>query len=375
MKKCLPIFLMLAIFTCGASIAQTVSLQERLSESRPRCYDVTENANNVLPDLYKQSQFDSIAFVANYIEKICPLSTESFYLKLLLAIQNRSFNEREHFDTLSIINLRTCADQSNNTSKYYNRGYGSPAPFYRFIQKWATDLLQNNSLATNEIMILQVLAGQIQDPDGYLVKHSSDYPYLSSLLKAKNKKIIKDNRALLALTTGAWIPMGDLQVLGVHPTIGGLLGYHNHANEFDLNVAAKFMKSPNLYKIYRQDSVYQTDYFSGIYAGLDYTRYLVQRSNFEMGILGGVGYDGFNIADDGDDDEEKNQHLKPLTIASFNANAGLRFSYYFPRSFCIGLMARYNFVNYNNSGGTSFNGNNLTVNFVFSQANLYGNNH
>jgi hypothetical protein len=90
---------------------------------------------------------------------------------------------------------------------------------------------------------------------------------------------------------------------------------------------------------------------------VDYTHYLVSKLNFDLGLLAGAGYDGFDITSE----NYNYDALKPLSIGSFNANAGFKLNYFLTTSFYIGLQARYNFINYVNHGGTSMNGDAFSV--------------
>ena len=95
---------------------------------------------------------------------------------------------------------------------------------------------------------------------------------------------------------------------------------------------------------------------------MDYSRYLVSSQKFDFGVLAGVGFDGFDLFNS---NNNNNQHLRPLLIGSFNANAGLKYNFFISPTFYIGLQGRYNWMNYNNTGGTSFSGNAISFDVIF----------
>jgi hypothetical protein len=73
-----------------------------------------------------------------------------------------------------------------------------------------------------------------------------------------------------------------------------------------------------------------------------------------------MGYDGFDVFTS----EADIQNLKPNSIGSFNANGGLKFNFYVNPTLYFGLQGRYNWINYNNKGGTSLNGNAFSIDFI-----------
>jgi len=77
--------------------------------------------------------------------------------------------------------------------------------------------------------------------------------------------------------------------------------------------------------------------------------------------LGGIGFGGFNLFSS----NKTNEQLRPLFVESFNFNVGLRYNYFLSPTFYIGLQSRFNLINYNNRGGTSFNGNAFSFDIIF----------
>ena len=108
--------------------------------------------------------------------------------------------------------------------------------------------------------------------------------------------------------------------------------------------------------------LYESSHFFGGYIGMDYSRYLVSRQKFDFCVLTGVGFDGFDLFNS---NNNNNQHLRPLSIGSFNANAGLKYNFFISPTFYIGLQGCYNWMNYNNTGGTGFSGNAISFDVIF----------
>jgi hypothetical protein len=164
-------------------------------------------------------------------------------------------------------------------------------------------------------------------------------------------------------TAGIWLPQSDLSILGAHPSIGFAIGLRNQENELDLNISARFIRTPQEYLVQRGGALYSLHYFVGGYIGLDYTRYFMVSRRWEFGALVGLGYDGFDIADSYENNPGDNDYLKPLDLGTFNYNLGLRFNYYYKPGMFIGITPRYSFLRYINNGGSSLFGNAFSIDF------------
>ena len=231
--------------------------------------------------------------------------------------------------------------------------------FYAFTSTWARLLLKGKQLDKNEKFICQVFTGEIDNPVKEVRKNPMMYSSFADILQENEKAQRSGFRRNYAFLAGIWIPMGDLTLLGNHPSFGFQLGARDNRNQLDLTIQFRFSNSANYYTIKRNDVFLNINNYFGGYVGLDYTYYLVNKLNFDLGVLGGIGYDGFDITSSNNYDE-----LKPLSIGSFNANGGFKLNYYLSTSFYIGLQARYNFINYVNHGGTSMNGDAFSIDLI-----------
>jgi hypothetical protein len=232
--------------------------------------------------------------------------------------------------------------------------------FYTFASTWARLLLKGKQLGKNEKFICQVLAGEIDNPVKEISKDPIMYSSFAKILQENERAQRNGFRTNYAFLAGIWIPMGDLTLLGDHPSFGFQFGARDNSNQLDLTLQFRFSKSTNYYTIKRNNFFYDLNNFFGGYIGLDYTYYLVNKFNFDLGVLGGIGYDGFDITSSNYNYDD----MKPLSIGSFNANGGFKLNYYLSTSFYIGLQARYNFINYANHGGTSMNGDAFSIDLI-----------
>jgi len=355
--KCKPSFysLLLSAFIVNAVNAQ--SIQERMTRRPATFRDVFVNAMSVMPELYRHKLFDSLSAALAIWRASCGNTGEVGCTALLLSIDESTFDERK-MDSSTI-------DLLVNYSYGFSRRNRMNIPeeersFFTFISTWASLLLRNRHLDTKEKFTCQVLAGEIDNPVKEIRNDPMKYSSFANILAENEKSQRSGMRTNYAFLGGIWIPMSDLSLLGNHPSFGFQFGVRDNSNQLDLTLQFRFSKSANTYTIMRNNGYYDLNNYFGGYVGLDYTHYLVNKLNFDLGLLGGVGYDGFDITSE----NYNYDNLRPLSIGSFNANAGFKLNYYLTTSFYIGLQARYNFINYVNHGGTSMSGDAFSVDFI-----------
>jgi len=160
-------------------------------------------------------------------------------------------------------------------------------------------------------------------------------------------------------SAGGWLPLGDLEVLGNHPSLGFQWGFRHYQMEFNINLDLRFLKSRNEYAVLRDNQLYYDNSYTGGFIGLDYVYYFAGDARTEIGLLAGIGYDGFDLNRD-------RIPAKPSEISSLNMNAGLRINLYTRGETYFGLQPRFNLIRYHNKGGTSFSGNAISVDLFVS---------
>lgn len=181
--------------------------------------------------------------------------------------------------------------------------------------------------------------------------HSQTYP---DTTRSSHEESDREISRHFGLNVGAWIPTGDLAVLGTHPNIGVIWGIRHKVHEFNVVLDFRFLKSKETYVVSRAGTLYQMDNYFGGYLGLDYIFYLAVGKRNDFGILAGLGYDGFTLNKD-------IVPAPPYEVGSFNFNTGFRFNWYTKGHTYFSFQPKYNIINYANKGGTSFDGNAITL--------------
>ncbi len=343
--------------------AQTV--EELLTQKKPSCRDLLTNAASVLPQLYAQQSIDSLIKAIGFIDAACPANTEMYYLKILVQIERPSIlipvardpDFIEHLNSFALLLLPL----KNHPGSVYD---AEADKLVQLINQWAANLLKKKNLSADDYFFCSVLAGNIKNPEEEILANKDTYPNLFALLKQGYANERNSNSFTTTVIAGAWLPTGNLKALGRHPTLGIAFGTRTKTDELDFTLQIKFLKTPNRYDILRQNTLYSINNFFGGYLGLDYTKYFIHKTGYELGWLAGLGFDGFDITGS-TDYGVNNDYLRPLSINSFNFNSGLQFNFFFDANAYIGLRSRYNFVNYANKGGTNLDGNSIAVDLLF----------
>jgi len=321
-----------------------------------------------MPQWYKQGQFDSIRAYINTTAN----TTHMLYIfatRILVDIQQDRFDINVFKTTYFLDTLQRYAwlvRQSQSTTPAVSNQVGArleDMPYddrlFLFDAVWARLLPQSKQLDSVETLLCRVIEGKILDPAAAIRARRKQIPVLDSLYTSR--AIIKRNSRSpnFAYTFGMWAPQGNAVRLGVHPSVGLVFGGRGKWNEINLDISLRFGRTPQDYTVLRNGTLYNRHFYEGAYGGLEYTRYLYRTLHFEAGLTAGIGYDTFDIANDKDDNS--NDYLKPLELGSLNLNSGLRFNFYVSPRIYFGLEGKFNYLSYNNRGGTPVNGNAYTI--------------
>ena len=368
MKAPLPIFLLLlAGSTC---FCQTV---QKRHTGKISCEDLFKQYAMALPRLYERKDFDSIQYLTEQREQHCDPEPDIFCIRLLLAIERNTFTK----DQLAGMALYDILDDYAGYERQFLKGRGRLGYYstryfdatrydkniFSTTTAWARQLLGSGRTDSMESFLCHVFAGDVRHPGAAIRQDNGNQATLNGLMA--ESAILRRNGAAInyAMGIGAWIPNGRLATLGVHPAVTlPVIGLRNKLNQLDWVCSLRFLRSANDYTVLRGGNLYTRHYFLGGYIGFDYTRYFIHSFHFESGIIAGAGYDAFDIDADSEYYHDHN-NLKPQEIKSFNANLGLRCNYFFNPAFYIGAAAKYNVINYCNPGGTSMDGDAVSIDF------------
>ena len=339
----------------------------------------------VLPALLERRQYDTIGYyLQNWKNSYYPNLEYIFAMQVLLAIQSDKYKSFQlPFDCLNYLSTyakqQTAMLTKGDAFRYYIKldsrySYDATEDARRimlFITSWSKELIKTRKLTTSQLFICRTLSGDITAPWEEFRSYPEICPDLEQVqqqLQACKNRYFTDERSrpgiTMAFMAGGWFPTHNLQVLGVHPSIGFSIGWRNRLNEYDLSTNYRFKHTtPQPYSYLRQGDLYTDNYYEGGYVGVDYTRYLVHTTRADLGLTTGVGYDYFSLLSSSADPSYYS-YLKPFDIGSLNWNIGVRYKYFVRRNLFLGCLAKYNVIHYVNTGGTNLDGNAFTLDFT-----------
>jgi hypothetical protein len=181
--------------------------------------------------------------------------------------------------------------------------------------------------------------------------------YNETTVKAKNA--VESN---LAVIGEWWIPTQSASILGNHPGLGVQVGIKHKKFLVDLTAIIRFVNSPHEYKVYSQNTVKTTRHFIGGYVGLDVGREMWRKGKWELDVVGGIGYDGFEAIPE---DVDAGTGSKSINSLNINLGAGCRYYYHKNSGQYVSLQPRVNAVNYANKGGSDLSGNTISIRLIW----------
>lgn len=343
------------------------------------------NAPVLLPSLYQDSNWEKMQnFCDNW--KIGPANSPEliFCVEILLAIQQHHYEGLQTpcnlFNYLADYARESSMVKSSSPSFRYYLSI-EPQVMYDatrdatavivFTQKWAKTLLHlRPRMSPPETYLCKVFAGEITNPLSYYSQNKSSLSEFDSLqvyIHRYKNLLYQKNRdtesGTLGILLGEWLPGGNLgAVIGNRVTIGMELGYRDKKNEYGFTYSYKFGSKTILpYTFSRQDSIFNSNYYVGFNVCFDYTRYLVHKKNFDLGLTSGIGIDYFNQYDQSNYAGDPNFKMSPVNLNSIDFGNGIRLKYFFHHRTCIGLVSKYHLLNYCNKGGTDLGGSAFTI--------------
>jgi hypothetical protein len=345
------------------------------------------NAPSLLPELYKEGDFTLLKnFIDNWNLSPAPSVELIFAIRSLIEIQTNTFSShRLPSNFLSLLDDYTQEiERSGKSPEYFKYYISMPYARYsydatndaedllRFIRSWAKNIIATKTLDSSESFICRVIEGNIQKPISYFKINRSNYKDLSDFQDTMNifrERCFIRRRNATKFTanflSGVWLPQGNLKILGVHPSLGMQIGWRSQKNEYDFTWCVRFLSpTPSSYKVFRSDSLYNSNYYDGGYAGFDYTHFIIHKPHYDVGLIAAVAYDYFD-AFNGIAANSDIGNVIPINIGSFDLNGGMQLKYFIGRGPFIGIQAKYHLINYANTGGTDLNGNAFTIDLSF----------
>jgi hypothetical protein len=373
MKKVLFLIVLLATMS---TFAQNNIDKELLSQT-PNCENVAFNSSRLIEHYFGKKEYDSIKVVLNRWEEFCGTTEPLFRLKVLEQIQSKTFSE-EWMDSKYLMDFvflyldRVANSKDPNCKLIYERykitfGYISfKSPLDDLTVIWANSLLENKDLQPLGRAFCLLYTNQTDSFWQVLKDQQIPGTKLQAVYNEHTLKTKKLSELNFGLMTGVMLPFGNLStVVGVKPEFGIQFGMKKNRLQYDMTILIRSGETRQEYVVIYQGAPKMTNYYFGGYMGLDVAYELWKEKRHELDFLTGIAYDGFDAVEG-----DTNNNVKGKSINSLNLNLGLGFRFLGKKLNYWGFQAKYNFVNYDNNGGTDIRGNYISL---ILTANLFGN--
>jgi len=353
--------ILLATILCTCAYAQEV--EGLMKRKYIPCDDIIYNSLFLIPEHFERNNMDTVTAIVSYWEKHCGISEPLLRIKILLAINADTLHEKI-YNNIPIINylsyyreMRTNDRPAYNFEPYYLVPPASDS-FDHFTKELALKLRKKKSNSELDNFFLDFYSNNFDN----IFFRLQDTLLTNSILKLAYEKEVGRYINLpewhYSIYSGIWIPTGNIRIVGNHPIIGFQIGLRRKNLLIDGAIDFKFGSSPKTYFVEENDSLYSTTHFFGGFFGVELGYNLINYKTHELDVLTGIGFDGFDALSIGN---SKDPDRIAKSINSLNLNLGIGYRKYFKNKTYIGLEARYNFVNYQNTNGTDLTGNTLTI--------------
>ena len=402
MKK-LTTLTFLCLLALGSFAQKSNSaIEQMVSRHVPDKYDVNYNIACLAPGLYRDGKIDTVTAMVNYCDDRFGPGYITVPLGILLNIKSGTFKEE----------LKKDDEVPGNEGDYYERyiiaflvnyhnvHYGTATlgryedsrkeydTYFAFLAEVAGSLLNKPGLSPVEQFLVRYLHQPSELMMDELERPAYNNTRLQKAWRAYEYKSRHFSGTSLGLIGGVWMPQGNLSTLGAHPYLGFILGGKMDKLTIDVNINFRFLTTPNYYFVQVDGVQYASNYFFGGYIGLDGAYELFRNKKHELDVVAGIAYEGFDaFRDNGNSNNNNNNNNGPQkSINTLNLNVGAGYRYYLKHKYkgyknqwgtlnmqarqsenlsYVGLQAKYNFENYNNSGGTDLTGNSFTLSLIY----------
>jgi hypothetical protein len=341
------------------------------------CDEIYHHASFLIPDLYKSGSTDTLNSLVDYWNNRCSDSESVLRVRILLAIENNSFSEDLYNESITgqlkqykfNVSYTEMVEKKGTIDSLLYPNYLEMINDYRRLLFFTIGLaekllLTKENLTDIERFFLEFYSNSVKSiKKKYLPKVSR--PGIFDFYDVQHKKPYLHTYLIL----GTWIPTGNFSIVGVQGSVGAAFGFGFRTFYVDLAVIGKPVFSPKPYEVNVNGVTINTNKFVGIYVGADFGYRLFTFSKSGFDLLGGVAYDGFQALNTKYEIKEIGGYSKRVNSLNLNLGLGYRILINKRGSF-IGLDLKYNFVDYNNVGGSDLSGNIISIQLLYGLSNI-----
>ncbi len=337
-----------------------------MSDTSFTCQDINAHAEVLIPKYYEYSLLDSINDVIWFWEESCGVTEQTIRLKILLAIEQNRFAESV-YDTNIIKDLLYYKSKATCTSfcflfegEFYTPDQNN---IDEITLKWAKRLDSIPDKSPIEDFFLKIYSHQFDNQFSRLSTETFDGTLLQKCYLKEIKKNSYTVNGNIHFGLGAWIPTGNLKLLGGTPNLSVQMDINYKKWLFAGNFQMRFGRSSEVLQVYKSDSLWDCDKFLGGYLGMHSGYHLIKTRSNKFALTAGIGWDFSNFTLKESTEEDSTYIAR--TLHSLNLNAGFSYKYYIDDWQFIGINGRFHFLFYRNRKGTNLSGNAITIGLIY----------
>lgn len=326
------------------------------------CQDIAKSATALIPLLHQANQSDTLYALLYYWDLNCGLAEPLLRFYILNQIETNTFADDIYPDQI----LQVLDDYRELTGfedphyylDYYVWEYYAIDPAYtQFTQNLALHLQRYADMRPIELFFLDFYSHNFDGAMERLKSGELAGTRLDSLYNAKIEIAKKAKRTFLNLYGGLWKPTGDLALLGNHPEIGFGGGYIQQGFLVEIFFKIGFGPSTNYYEVAVNNLGYQTRSFTNLHFSGRIGLVPIDINRHQLLLSVGLGYEGIQAFSTTQQEEEGLSRM----ISSVSFSPGIEFRFPLSESSYLGLNLRYNWLNFQNKGGTPLPGNAILI--------------
>jgi len=387
-------FMFLGIWFSATAQDKNDYVQNIMTKRILSCDDIGYNVALLVPDLYYAKKTDTLDAVIKHWERNCGMTEPATSLSIIYAIQQNTFNSQLNKGTF----CHNFTDAAIADTAYFRKSImanlhdykyvfdSRPASdsnmddvtlayvhYYDLIYNIAASMINATDLSPMEKILVQYYC----NPDTTNLRRLSSSLYNGSPMQHAYTGLTTSLQTLngvdYALLIGAWIPHGNLSILGTSPYLGFLIGGRKNKWTIDFNTTIAFpLGNTPTYMVSNHDSLSPSNTFVAFYLGIDVNYALFHKGKSELDLLGTVAYQGIQVLNG-------SGNSAVLSLSSADPNAGICYKFYMKHrvqnssnsnyykisNTYIGLQAKYHFLFYSNEPGTNLSGNAFSIGILY----------
>lgn len=347
---------------------QKKELEKLFTERAYDCNDIYKNCTRLIADYYAKGDLDSVRVVVNYWQSTCYGAASLVRFQTLFWMQS---------ETAPLVMAPNILLRSLRYYKWYY-AYGDrerreyrdshQERFDKLVDSLATNALKKAEPHSLEHHIARIYCGE---PDS-LYHFLQVEPGANTPLGQEYRRFADSVRyapeEYFGLSSGAWVPVGKRELLGVKPLLSFFTGHRWNRYLIELYMGIAFLQSKSPYVVKAGDSLIETEDFNCGMFGFELGRELLRTQHHEFDAMVGAGAQVVNAIYV---DDEKYKDGKQYWSAL--GTVGVRYRLYPVKynSTFIYFQPMLEFSTINTEGGTDLSGAAITFRLGVSFRGFY----